>query len=129
VAFSYDPTNNIGKCRLYCYDITDGIQGTDYIFSDADIQAFLDQNSDSIWLSSADACRVLAVKAIPTAYLLELTGALKLDKKKVAALYLALAQKYEQRATSSSDTIVEFVDSYDLVTDILGRDLSEYVGD
>jgi len=129
MAFTYDPTIDRGKIRLLCHDTTDGTYGTDYDFNDADIDAFLEINSDSIWLAAADACRVLAVKATSSGYLIKLPGALELDKKQVPKLYIALAERYEQRANASVDTVVEYVDSFDIVTDVLGQDESEYVGD
>jgi len=51
----YDPTTDIGKVRLQIADT-----GSSPIFSDAEIQAFLDQETGSIMLASADALDALA---------------------------------------------------------------------
>lgn len=125
MAFTYDPTTDRGKVRLNVMDTT---SSTSY-FTDADIDAFLEQNSDSIWLASADACRSLAAKFITSGFLLEMPGALKIDKKRIPEFYMNLSREYQRRAEGSSDTIREFFDSYDLNYDDLGIDNSEYVGD
>jgi len=128
MAFTYDPTTDRGKVRLAVFDTTGGSSGTS-IFSDADIDAFLEQNSDSIWLSAADACRSRAAKLIASSFDLELTGALKLDRRKQSEYWIKLASDYEERATGSSDTVKEYIDSVDYNIDIFGRDTSDYVGD
>ena len=129
MTFSYDPSNNIGKCRLYCFDNIDGTYRTDYNFTDEDISAFLEQNSDSIWLSCADMCRALAVLAAGSAFALTIPGALELDKKQISQRYLTLADRYQARSMSTVDNVVEYVDSYAIAIDQLGVDNSEYVGD
>lgn len=129
MSFTYDPTTDRGKVRLYCHDTTDGTYGTDYDFSDADIDAFLEQNSDSVWLAAADACQILATKAAATGYIIKLPGALELDKKQIPKIYLALAETYRKRATEGADFVIEYVDSFDYNIGILGQDESEYVGD
>jgi len=60
---------------------------------------------------------------------LRLPGALEIDKKKVASFYLSLAKQYEQRASTGVGGVVEYIDSFDIDVDALGRDNSEYVGD
>ena len=129
MAFTFSPTTERGKVRLLLFDTTDGTYGTDYNFSDADIDALLEQNSDSVWLAAADACRALAVKNATSAIKFAIPGAIELDKKEVSKMLMALATKYESRATSSVDTITEFIDSFDIDIDILGEDSGEYVGD
>ena len=129
MAFTFDPSTDRGAVRLYCWDNKDGTYLTDYNFTDADIDAFLVQNSDSIWLASADACRVLAVKAAAGAFSISIAGAIDLDKKKVSQMYLDLAKEYERRATSGPDMVTEYVDSFAILTDVLGRDKTEYISD
>ncbi|MBW8001760.1 MAG: hypothetical protein FVQ80_07020 [Planctomycetes bacterium] len=129
MSFSFDPTSDRGKVRLYCHDTTDGTYGTDFDFSDADIDAFLEQESDSVWYASAAACRVLAVKATATAFLLKIPGAIELDKRQIAKIYLGLADKYQARADGSAGGIVEYVDSFAILYDVLGREIGEFVGD
>lgn len=128
MAFTYDPTTDRGKVRLLVYDTTSGSSGTS-IFSDADIDAFLEQNGNSIWYSAADAARSRAAKIIQSSFDLELTGALRLDRRKQAQYWIDLAMRYETRALNSPDGIKEFIDSYAYDIDILGRDTSDYVGD
>ena len=129
MAFTYNPETNIGKCRLLVWDTESGSSGTS-IFSDASIESILDLNNDSVWLASADLCRSLASRAIPSAFDLEIgNGAIEIDKRKIAAYWIGLAEKYELRASSSADQTVEYTDSYDLTIDRIGIDRSEYVGD
>lgn len=129
MAFTYDPTTDRGKVRLYVFDTTSGSSGTS-IFSDADIDAFLDQNNDSIWLAAADACRARAAKNADSAYDLEIgNGAIEIDKRKIALYWMNLATTYELRASSSADQTVEYIDSMDYRIDGIGSDNSEYIGD
>ena len=129
MAFTLDQTTDRGKVRLLIYDITDGVYKTDYNFSDADVDAFLELNSDDVWASAADACRSLAVLAAGSAFALTIPGALELDKKQISARYMALADGYQARAQTSSSNVVEYIDSYAIEIDQLGIDKSEYVGD
>ena len=114
-----------GKVRTLIFDI----DSSDYEFEDNEIDALLEQNSDSVWLAAADACRSLATKYAKKSFKLRIPGALEIDKKKVSKFYLDLATSYERRATGSVDFISEFWDSFDVNIDILGQDDSEYVGD
>ena len=129
MSFTYSPTTDRGKCRLLVHDTTDGTYGTDYEFSDADIDAMLEQNGDSVWLASADLCRVLAVKATSGAFVLKLPGALELDRREVAKRYMEMSITYTQRASEGPDVIVEHVDSFAFGTSVIGEDISEYIGD
>ena len=132
MAFTYDTTTERGKTRLLIHDNTDGTYGTDYDFTDADIDAMLEMNGDDVWMAASDLCRTLAVKATPTAFILKLPGALELDKKDIAKIYNNLADKYEKRSyegAGGTGSVVEFIDSYAIDIDALGRDVGEYVGD
>ena len=51
MSLAYDVTTNVGKVRLIIGD-TDA---TDYVFSDAEINYFLTDNSNNIVLAAADA--------------------------------------------------------------------------
>ena len=127
MTFTADPTTDRGKCRLLIFDNKDGTYLTDYQFTDADIDAALEINSDSVWFAAADLCRAFAAKFMQSGYALEISGALKIDKKEIPKFYMDLADKYEKRAGSSADAIVEIVDSYQYEVDEIGRDNSEYV--
>jgi len=125
MAFTYEPSTDRGKVRLLCYDIQSGVS----VFSDAGIDAFLEMNSDSIWLAGAEACRVRSAKVIEESFNLELVGAIKLDKRKTAGYWSDLSKQYESRAMGSSDTVKEFWDSFDIDVDTIGRNVGEFVGD
>ena len=129
MTFSYDPSNDNGKVRLLIHDTTTGIYGTDYEFTDEDISGLLEQNSDSVFLAAASACRILAVKATSGAFILKLPGALELDRRDVAKIYENLAEKYEARASTGPDVLTEYIDSFAYGVDLIGNDTSEYIGD
>lgn len=129
MAFTFDPATDRGKCRLLIHDTTTGTYGVDYDFSDADIDAALEQNGDSVWLASADLCRALAVKATSGAISISIAGAISLDKKQVAKFYMDLADQYEKRAVAGPDMVTEHVDSVAIGIDVVGQDESEYIGE
>lgn len=129
MAFTFSPETDRGKVRLLIHDTTAGTYGTDYDFSDADVDALLEQNSDSVWLAAADACRILAVKATSLAFVIKLPGALELDKRQVSERYKEMARAYEARASEGPDVVTEYVDSFAYGTSLTGEDTSEYIGD
>jgi len=122
---TYDPTQNRGKVRLL---IGDWIDIANLTFSDASIDAFLEQNSDSVWLAAADACRACAALKVNSSFIIDIAGALSLNKTDVVSNWMELSKKYEERATQSADTIVEYWDSFDVNINHIGMDRSEYVG-
>ena len=123
---TFDATTDRGKVRLYVGDWEDT---ANMIFTDGAIDAFLEQNSDSIWYAAADGCRAMSAKNASNAFILDIAGSLMIDKKQVAKAWLALAAKYEARASGSSAQLREFIDSYDIEMNDTGEDRSEYVGD
>lgn len=123
MAFSHDPTTDRGKVRLLIYDTVEA----DAAFTDAEIDAFLELNSDDIWYAAADAARSLAAKNTSSAFMVRIEGALQIDKKGIPDYFLLLASKYEGRAGGGSSSVVEFIDSLNLDVNILGQDLSEYI--
>jgi len=129
MTFSYDPTTDRGKVRMLLQDRTDGTLGTNYFFSDADIDAALEMNGDGVWYACADLCRAQAARLVGSSFYLELAGAITLDRKRTSNYWLELAKEFEGRANSSSDNLVEFVDSFDYSISQFGSDDSEYVGD
>jgi len=129
MTFSYSPDTDRGKVRLLLHDTTTGTYGTDYDFSDADIDSLLEQNSDNVWLAAADGCRVMASKLIASSFSWNIAGAISIDKSRQAETWKSLAIEYTNRATGSSENVVEFIDSYAQGTDMFGQDTSEYVGD
>lgn len=56
MAFTYDPTTNIGKVRLFIPDRVE--QGA--LFTDAEIETFLDLEGDNVWRAAALALETVA---------------------------------------------------------------------
>ena len=125
MAFTADPTTDRGKVRLLVYDTTE----SGAAFTDADIDAFLELNSDSVLYAASDACRSLAARNAPSAYYLRLEGALSLDKKDIPKFFLNLATSFMQKASGGPDGVTEFIDSYAIDITNLGVDKSEYIED
>jgi hypothetical protein len=128
MAYTYSPTTDRGRVRLLIRDVTNEAGptiGTDYIFSDASIDALLDLNDNDVWLAAADGCRARAGEKTDGAIAVDLSG-LKVDLKKPPEYWLRLAQVYEKR---SGGDVVEYVDSYLHSVSFAGEDESEYVGD
>ena len=125
MAFTYDVSTDRGKVRLFVYDTDE----TEYVFEDEEVDVFLELNNESIWLASANACRVLAVRAADDAFAVKVSTALEIDKKQVSRRFLELAKDYEAKAATSTDMVWEYVDSFAISTSATGRDTTEYVGD
>lgn len=62
-AFTYDLSTNLGKCRLFCLDSN----RDDFIFTDAELQVFLDTFTGSPMLAAAFALDVIAGDAAKVA--------------------------------------------------------------
>ena len=86
MAFTHDASTDRGKIRLLVYDTVE----TGAAFTDAEIDAFLEINGDSIWLAAADASRSLAARSAPKAFMLRLEGALQIDKKNIPGFFFWL---------------------------------------
>lgn len=137
MSFSFNPANDNGKVRLLTHDTTTGTYGTDYLLSDEDISALLEQNGDDVWLAAADGCRVLAARVVSSAYSVSIgSGAISVNKTQLVSHWLELAKKYEARSAGIIPGgggllggVTEFIDSYAQGVDAYGRDSSEYVGD
>ena len=125
MAFTYDVDTDRGKVRLFIYDIDE----TEYVFEDNEVDVFLEMNNQSIWLASANACRVLAVKASDQAFAVKVSTALEIDKKQVSRRFMEMAKEYDSKAATSEEMIWEFVDSFSIRTSATGKDTSEYVGE
>lgn len=125
MSFTVDYATERGKVRQLVGDVKSGTS----VFSDEQIDAFLEDNSDSVLLAAADGARARAALLINTSFDLELTGALRLDREKIAENWMKLASEYQRRATFGPDVVVEYMDSFDVDIDVLGDDKGEYVGD
>ncbi len=122
MAFTFNPETNEGRLRSLLDDKVEA----DAVFIDAELEAFLDMNSDDIWGAAADGSRALAAKYAKDA---EHIGLGKKDieiKKNKASHYLKLSSIYDRR---SSGDVIEFIDSMTIRTNVNGVDESEYVGD
>ena len=73
--------------------------------------------------------QVLAVKASDEAFAVKVSTALEVDKKQVSRRYLEMAQEYEKKASTQTDVVWEYTDSYNIGISATGRDISEYVED
>jgi len=129
MSYTYNTSTDRGLVRLYIRDTTHAeppIQGKDYVFTDAEIDAFLDQNSSDVWAAAADACRTLAADEILGALRLKLNG-FEIDREKVPNYWLKLAEGYDKKAKDGA--VVEYVDSFDHKVSAFGEDETEYIGD
>ena len=79
---------NIEFLRLKIGDVDDT-----EIFTDEELQCFLDANDGNFPRAAADACQAIAAQAALLAKL-EIIGNHTLDKRKIADYYLKLADQY-----------------------------------
>ena len=86
---------DIEKVRLRIGDTA----GT--IFTDPQIQDFLDENDDDILLAAADACEALAADAVKL-HKAQSIGRYSIDRKGLADTYMALAKELRARAGSET---------------------------
>ena len=127
MSYSYSLSTNRGKVRLLIKDTSNEkfpVEGEDYIFSDAEIDAFLDMNGDAVWTAAADACRSLAADEVAGSLRLKLSG-FEIDRSKVHDYWMKLADNYEKKAGNQA---VEFIDSFDYRVSQSGEDETEYTG-
>jgi len=105
MAFTYDPTTDLGKVRLLC---TDSVPANE-IFSDDDITAFMDLESDNVRRSAALALETIASSEVlvqKRIRLLELTTdgpAESAELLKRAAMLRTQADDVEAGETSMID--------------------------
>lgn len=105
---TYTLSTDIGKVRLTIGD-TDVTPSTDAVFSDEELQIFLDNNSNSIPRASADALEAWAAKYAANADN-EKIGDYSYGQK-IVDKFLALAKRL--RATDSATPAFEWAE-YDL---------------
>lgn len=63
MAFTYDPTTDAGRVRLLIFD-TDTVTAANQIFSDAEIDAFLDMEDTSVRRAAALALETIATQEV-----------------------------------------------------------------
>ena len=122
MTFTYDPTTTLGKARKYCQDTgtrdalgNTAINTANAIFTDAEIQGFLDDNSNNVYLAAADALDIIAANQ---AYVLKLisNNGLSTNGPAVAAALRETAKTWREKALSNigtSDTGVSIVPNPD----------------
>ncbi len=125
MSFTFDPTTDIGVLRVLLEDTTE-TSSVSAAFSDESLTALLDLNSDDIWFAAADGARALAAKFAKEAISIGLGREdIRIDKKKKAEYFLELAKSFHVR---SGGDVAEYVDSFNIIVDTVGRDRSEYIG-
>lgn len=92
MTFTYDPTTALGKTRLYAQDTVTA----NAIFTDAEIQSFLDINSQNVFLAAADALDIIAANQ---AYVLKVitNNGLSTNGPAVAASLQATARVWREK--------------------------------
>jgi len=124
MAFSYKPDSPTTRDKLrYLLGDTDSEQ---YINEDSELDMALAQNGNSINMAAAFCCRAIAMSRTKAAIVVKLMNDVSVDKSKIPALYMKLAEKFE---SGERDEPVEFWDSADVNVDRMGIDWSEYIGD
>jgi hypothetical protein len=95
MTFTYDPATTLGKTRLYAQDTVTASA----IFTDAEIQAFLDANDQNAFLAAADALDIIAANQ---AYVLKVmtSNGLTTDGAAEAAALRATARAWREKAAS-----------------------------
>lgn len=111
ITFTYDPTTTLGKTRLYSQDTV----SANAIFTDEEIQAFLDANAQNALLAAADALDIIAANQ---AYVLKVisNNGLSTNGPSVAAALRETAKTWREKATSNvgtSDTGIVIVPNPD----------------
>lgn len=119
MAFTYDVSTDRGKVRLLLAD-TDS---NDYIWEDAEIDAFLNLASDSVYGAAALALRSLAADKGKHPGLVRLFREADIDMREAITRCLQLAESYEEKARASAEAQVtqlqQEIDQY-------GRDLTDF---
>lgn len=110
MTFTYDPTTILGKTRLYCQDTVTA----NAIFTDAEIQTFLDANDQNVFLAAADALDIIASNQ---SYVLKVisNNGLTTNGPAVASDLRAHARTLREKAASNigtTDTGVAIVRSH-----------------
>ena len=92
-AFSYDPSTDLGKVRLYIPGETDP---TTALLTDDEINAFLDVQNQNVRLAAADALDMIATSTAKVQQKIKLLN-LELDGPAVARVYQENAKRLRDR--------------------------------
>ena len=108
MTFTYDPTTTLGKVRKYAQDTgsRDSLGNTvintaNAIFTDVEIQGFLDDNSSDVYAAAADALEIIAANQ---AYVLKVisNNGLSTNGPAVAAALRETARQWREKSISES---------------------------
>lgn len=119
MAFTYDPTTARGTVRLLIGD-TDTVAERNQIFTDADIDAFLTLEGQSVYAAAAAACRAIAASVARSRVALKATGTSR-------SRWLEMADGLDEKAITNDP--IELMDAADYRVSAFGEDETEYVGD
>lgn len=127
MAFTYDPSTDRGKVRRNIGD-KDTATAANQMFTDAEIDSFLDSASNDVQLATAYALRAMAADPSMRAIVWRVmsTDGMEIDKSEVGAQLREMASEWEARADNAP---AEEIDSFDYDIDTFGDDRSEYIGD
>lgn len=103
---SYDPATEAGKVRLIISDIG-GDTGTDFIFEDNEVAAFLNMEGD-IKLAAAAALRTIAANSAMVLKVIKFME-LSTDGAKVAKALLETAKELEERADEGDEDAIDII--------------------
>jgi hypothetical protein len=124
VSFTYDVTQPSGKVRLLCTDI----DTANAIFQDAEIQAFMDLNSQDVRLAAAQALDVIAASDVYIEKKLLLPDLIQTDGPAVAEALHAQAKELRRQVMEGDadglglfDIAEEVVDPFSLRARLLNE--------
>ncbi len=122
MTYSFDSSTDVGVLRTLLEDKEESTAE----FSDEELESLLDLNGDDVWLAAADGARSLAAKFAKEAISIGLGREdIRIDKKKKAEYFLEMAKSFSAR---SGGDMNEYIDSFNIIVDSVGRDRSEYIG-
>lgn len=125
MAFTYDVTTSRGKVRRLIGDVDTAV-AANQVFTDDEIDAFLSLSSSDLFDAAAMALEAMAADQALFAIAYSLLGQqTRMDRTKVHAALLAAAERMKARA-GQDDTTDEFVEWPLLVSNVDGRDESDY---
>jgi hypothetical protein len=93
--WTYDVTTDSGKVRLLAQDFDQEAQ----IFSDAEIQAFMDLNNQDVWYAAAQALEVIAANEVYVQKRIKILD-LWTDGPREAERLIAIAKSYRETSTA-----------------------------
>ena len=100
MTFTYDLATVVGQARLYSQDTVEA----NSIFSDEELQVFLDNNENNVYGAASDALEIIAANQ---AYVLKVikNNGLETDGAATAEALRASAANFRAKASSNSGTI------------------------